>query len=147
MGPKMHFKTQKIVKKTMPKYVLIFDRLLVDFGLQMDRNNGGAKWLFFDGIVTFAEGICVKVRRRKNTKSGEQNEIMSFAGGNMCKSHKREKHGFSKKQSTPAEKGSHENDAFRRGNMCKSAHRALHSVDRNLREKCVVKNTQKRVYL
>ena len=145
MGPKMDPKTQNIVKKTMPKSTSICDRCVVDFGLQMDRNNGGAIWLFFDGIVTFAEGICVKVRRRKNAKSGDNSGIMSFAEGICVKVTSVKNKMFQK--NTPAEKGSHENYAFRRGNMCKSAHGALHSVDRNVREKCVVKKMQKRVYL
>ena len=99
----------------------------------------------YDGIVTFAEGICVKVRRRKNTKSGYKSEIMSFAEGICVKATSVKNMIFQK--NTPAEKGPHENYAFRRGNMCKSAHGALHSVDRNVREKCVVKKMQKRDYL
>jgi hypothetical protein len=35
MEPKMVQKPRNIVNKTMPKFTLIFDRLLVDFGLQI----------------------------------------------------------------------------------------------------------------
>ena len=95
--------------------------------------------------MTFAEGICVKVRRRKNTKSGEQSEIMSFAGGICVKATSVKNKIFQK--NTPAEKGSHENYAFRRGNMCKSAHGAPHVVDGKFRKKYIAKQMQKRAHL